>query len=119
MGVGLFILIVLWTVVIMTGLLTMQWSKGGPITAGTVVLASLVTIILILIPRGKITNESTDQVDEYFIPRITMLCVMSLSVILGGVFWFIMRCVQPIYAKQTSSLFHGINYGNYQAYKGS
>ena len=57
MGVGLFILIVLWTVVIMTGLLTMQWSKGGPITAGTVVLASLVTIILILIPRGKISQK--------------------------------------------------------------
>ena len=52
-GVGLFILIVLWTVVIITGLLTMQWSNGGSITAGTVLLASVVTIILVLIPRGK------------------------------------------------------------------
>lgn len=58
MGIGLFILIVLWTVVIMTGLLTMQWSKGGPITAGTVLLASLVTIILILIPRGIILSQT-------------------------------------------------------------
>ena len=46
-GVGLFILIVLWTVVIFTGVLTMQWSNGGPITAATVLLASVVTLVLV------------------------------------------------------------------------
>lgn len=52
-GVGLFILIVLWAVAIVTGLVTMQWSNGGPITAGAVLLASIITIILVLIPRGN------------------------------------------------------------------
>ena len=56
-GVGLFILIVLWTVVIFTGVLTMQWSNGGPITATTVLLASVVTLILVLIPRGNYIDK--------------------------------------------------------------
>ena len=51
-GIGLFILIVLWTFVILAGLLTMQWSNGGGITAGLTSLATVITIVLALIPRG-------------------------------------------------------------------
>ena len=51
-GIGLFILIVLWALVILAGLLTMQWSNGGGITAGLTSLATVITIVLALIPRG-------------------------------------------------------------------
>ena len=70
-------------------------------------------------PTGNTSDEKTEPVDEFFIPRIIMLCVMSLSALLGGVLWFVMKCVQPVYAKQSATLYHGINYGNYQPYKGS
>lgn len=58
MGVGLFILIVIWTLVIVVGLLTIRWTNGGPITTSTVVLAAAVTIILVLIPRGTVIIKS-------------------------------------------------------------
>ena len=51
-GIGLFILIVLWALVILAGLLTMQWSNGGGISAGLTSLATVITIVLALIPRG-------------------------------------------------------------------
>ena len=54
LGIGLFILIILWTLVIATGLLTVQWQNGTTITAGAVFLALTVTVILILIPRGEL-----------------------------------------------------------------
>ena len=53
-GVGLFILIILWALVILAGLLTLQWNNGGAITAGLTSLAIIITIVLALIPRGKL-----------------------------------------------------------------
>lgn len=75
--------------------------------------------LIFLFDAGETSKEEIDPVDEFFIPRIVMLCVMSLSVLLGGVLWFVMKCVQPIYAKQSTTLYYGINYGSYHGNKRS
>ena len=51
-GIGLFILIILWSVVVFVGIITLRWSNGGILTVSLVSLATLVTIILVFIPRG-------------------------------------------------------------------
>eukprot|EP00116_Pleurobrachia_bachei_P002476 sb/3462738/ len=51
-GIGLFILILLWSVVVFVGIITLRWNNGGILTVSLVSLATLVTIILVFIPRA-------------------------------------------------------------------
>ncbi|XP_071843991.1 transmembrane protein 218-like [Apostichopus japonicus] len=100
-GVGLFILIVLWTITILLSLLFTRTDKLRPAAGGLFVLATLVTVILTLYPREGATTEPADIVvtDETFWGRVAMLAGLSLFTMLCLVFLFVFHWTESIEAR--------------------
>ena len=107
-GAGLFILIVIWTTVIAVSFIVMKQRGGGVIIGSMITVSLLTTLILILLPRGDNTSSHGEEVDGMFIARMSMIAGMMFSVVVGGVFVLLFRCIEPVYAKRQDLRFYDI-----------
>ena len=86
-GVGLFIIILVWSVAVAGLLMFTRMAVGSAI--GIISLASVITVILLLVPREQKMDKETEEKpelvlrDTMFIWRTVMVVVMSLSAFVG------------------------------------
>lgn len=118
LGLGLFLLILLWSFTLLIVMLFFRMSSGPGIAITSVAL--VVTAILLAIPRhppkfkdlqvpnredGQGSEEEDDFriYDHVFIWRVLLLVFMSISVIVGTMF-FCKHCMEPVYAQPIKKL---------------
>ncbi|ESO99981.1 hypothetical protein LOTGIDRAFT_230924 [Lottia gigantea] len=102
-GEGLFILAFLWVLCL---LLCLVFSRAqgalshlGPLA---IIVAGLVTIILIFIPREPEISTPDDSIKIYdysIIYRFGLIAVVSLFIIIGGVLYLTQQMMIPVLAK--------------------
>ena len=87
-GVGLFIIILVWAIAI-TGLLMLTNIDIGS-AIGIIGLASVITVVLLVIPREHKTDKVMEEMqevvltDSMFIWRTVMVVFMSVSALVGA-----------------------------------
>ena len=112
-GVGLFLLILLWSFTIIGTLLCSRLSSGG--VTVIVSMASLITVLLLATPRDppvfvpkdktledeKVTKSIEDFIiyDQTFIPRIVLIVFLGLTVVGVGSYTLIKSFSQQVYAE--------------------
>lgn len=101
-GTGTIILLVLW-IVTLFGILLFCAAGGNFIYLGLlpVLISTIVTIVLVLIPREGTTVEVKDETIYSYnsLIWILILTFMILSLVVGLVFYFVLDIMQPRYAK--------------------
>ena len=87
-GVGLFIIILVWAVALAGLLMFTRMDVGSAI--GILGLASVITVVLLIVPReqksDKVIEETPELVltDSMFVWRTVMVVLMSVSGVLGA-----------------------------------
>ena len=87
-GAGLFIIILVWAIAFAVLLMLTNMDVGSAI--GIIGLASLITVVLLVIPREQKTDKVMEEkpevvlTDSMFIWRTVMVVFMSVSAIVGA-----------------------------------
>lgn len=126
-GVGLFILIIIWILALLVFVFAVKTQSNlGWISLGT---ALLVTIILVVIPTEKKNQAEEEDIgisvcknifllmlqnnnalllqekDYAYIGRICLLTFLLLSVLIGFISFFILHCVVPVRAHSIKAFY--------------
>lgn len=98
-GVGIWVLSTLWVITILCCLIFSQ-AKGGAkfIGIAVFVIALVITIVLIVLPKGESAAASNVIYDELIILRYVFIVLGALCV-LGGLIAMIISTSDPILAK--------------------
>lgn len=99
-GVGTFILVSVWTVAAILCFISLRTHRGniGPIS---IAVASLVMLILLLIPRGpESPPDSTKVYDNLFVWRIVLIIFLSVSAAGGFAAYVVTDLMEPRHAHQ-------------------
>ncbi|RDD46035.1 Transmembrane protein 218 [Trichoplax sp. H2] len=100
-GIGLFILIILWSVTLLGCFILARGTNSSGGIFGLGFLAAIVTAILILFPRASQSEAATldnTLYDEYLIGRSVLLGVMSLFSIICLLLMVVFHWMEPVYA---------------------
>ncbi|CAG9819678.1 unnamed protein product [Phaedon cochleariae] len=105
-GIGLFILILLWIITLVVFVIGVKLQSNiSWITLGS---ATAITILLVIIPTDKGTPveefESTEK-DYCIIYKNLLLAILLLSCFLGSVCFFIFHCIEPVHPKPIKSFY--------------
>ena len=109
-GVGLFLIILVWSLAVATLLVVTR--RGAGASVGIVTTATIVTMVLLLIPRqDKHTDKDEDvieggevPVDRLFIWRTIMVILSCLFSIIGVILVGLdygMHTIKPVQLKKT------------------
>ncbi|CAL1538365.1 unnamed protein product [Lymnaea stagnalis] len=102
-GIGLFILAFIWVLALAVCItLTRSPTKIAKMGPVSILIAIVISIILIFIPRESQFPSSEEQAviyDYSIVYRSSLIAVMALFVVVGLVFYFIGHALQPIHAK--------------------
>ena len=99
-GVGLFLLIVVWFIAIFLYFLLSR--AAGAIAyggIGAVLAAIALTLILWFTPRGEDTDKDFTIYDEYATGRIILLFFSTLMLVVGGLFLTYLNIAESVHAK--------------------
>lgn len=100
-GVGTFILVSVWTVAVILCFISLRTQRGniGPVA---IAVASLVMLILLLIPRGPESppSDSYKVYDNLFVWRIVLIIFLSVSAAGGFAAYFVTDLMEPKHAHQ-------------------
>ncbi|XP_071806388.1 transmembrane protein 218-like [Asterias amurensis] len=101
-GVGLFVLSIIWGLSLLLCIILSR-AKGAAKSGGIamIVVASLITVILIIYPKEGLQPEPVDNriTDGMFWTRVVILSMLSVFALLSLVFMFIFHWTEPIFAK--------------------
>ncbi|XP_059164129.1 transmembrane protein 218-like [Physella acuta] len=102
-GIGLFIIAFIWVLAL---LICIAFSRSPTKTASlgplAILVAIILTIILVFIPRELQTPSAEEQYviyDYTVVYRSSLIAVMALFVLVGLVLYFTNHVLQPIQAK--------------------
>ncbi|PSN41697.1 hypothetical protein C0J52_20746 [Blattella germanica] len=98
-GVGLFIIIAIWTIAILLCIISHRTKKN--IGSVTVAIAVLITLALIFIPReSEIPKKVVYKVyDKLFVWRISLVILLGLSSIGGLLVFIVSHLMEPRHAQ--------------------
>ncbi|XP_005089365.1 transmembrane protein 218 [Aplysia californica] len=102
-GIGLFILAFLWVLALSVCVaFARSPTKIANIGPLAVVAALVISVILIFIPREDQFPSAEEQsvvYDYSIVYRSSLIAVMALFVLLGGVFYLVFHAMTPVHAK--------------------
>lgn len=98
-GIGLFAILAIWTVAIISCIIFHRTHKK--FGTGVVAVASVVTVILILIPRdSELPKKPVFKLyDELFLWRTSLVILLGLSAIIGLLIFVVMHLMEPQHAQ--------------------
>lgn len=106
-GVGVYFLTMLWFVTLMLCWVSVR--TGHIIGKISVIVTSVVTLILVCLPKGESYNlNSANFYDKLYIPRYAILAFLSASGVLGAIICFVHFYLAPIETRKVRS------YGTYE-----
>lgn len=106
-GLGVYILSTIWLISLLLCIVSVR--TGQLIGAIAFIVSSLITLLLILIPRVSNTNEahaSEKVYDRLFILRYCSLAFMVISFLGGFGYFFVYHCLSPVQTKKLQHWFH-------------
>lgn len=103
LGVGVYILTVLWFVTFMLCWVSVR--TGHNVGKIAIIVSFVVTFILLLLPKGdEDYSYDADFYDRLFVARYAIFTFLLISVVLGLAYCFIYVCLTPIETKKVKGL---------------
>lgn len=98
-GIGLFAITAIWTVAILCCIIFHRTHKK--VGTGVVAVASVATLILILVPRdSEVPKKAVFKLyDELFLWRTLLVILLGLSAIIGLLLFVVMHLMEPQHAQ--------------------
>lgn len=105
-GLGVYILSTVWLITLLFCIISVR--TGQLFGAIAFIISSLITLLLILIPR--VSNladvlESEKVYDRLFILRYCTLAFMVISILGGFGYFFVYHCMSPVQTKKLKHFF--------------
>ena len=98
-GIGTFLLIILWFLVFVLFLFFVQGGRAV-IAVTIVVVASILTVILIFLPKEERVKERDIVIyDKIFWPRLALIVGVFIFLIVGAVISFL-ESMHPVHVKR-------------------
>lgn len=92
-GVGVYFLSILWLVSFFLCWVSVR--TGHYIGKIAIVIAIIITLILVSLPRG-VESSSGHFYDKSYVPRLAILLLLLISAIAGLLYCFIHVCLTPV-----------------------
>lgn len=101
-GVGVYFLTVLWIITLFLCWVSVRTGHYiGKISVG---ISSLLTIVLVSLPKGDSRNiHDANFYDHLFVTRYAILSFLLVSVIVGSVYCFIYVCLAPVETRKVKA----------------
>lgn len=101
-GVGLYFLTMLWCVTLMLCWVSVR--TGHNIGKFALIVTSLVTLVLVCLPKGESYNlSSANFYDKLYVPRVAILVFLVISAVSGALFSFVHVCLVPVQTRKVRS----------------